>query len=226
MKNATVTTSWDDGNVLDMKLAELLNRYHLPATFYISMENKNMPGKKRLPKDDIQTLSAQPAFEIGAHTMTHPKLSRIDDDAAREEITISKHTLENWIGKPVNSFCYPFGDYLPKHKQMVENAGFSIARTVERFRTDIGKDRLALPTTVHAYQHLSDVSLLFSKKYLHWDELAIALFDKAFKEGGVFHLWGHSWEIEKRGDWNRLERVFAYIANHPEIQYLTNGQLI
>ena len=41
---------------------------------------------------------------------------------------------------------------------------------------------------------------------------SIILFDKTLEEGGVYHLWGHSWEIDKNEDWNRLERVFKYIS--------------
>ena len=63
------------------------------------------------------------------------------------------------------------------------------------------------------------------KQYLNWDELAISVFNKIAEDGGVFHLWGHSWEIDKNKDWERLERVFRHISNHPTISYLTNGEL-
>ncbi len=33
-----VTTSWDDGHKLDLKLAHLLQKYNMPATFYVSPE--------------------------------------------------------------------------------------------------------------------------------------------------------------------------------------------
>ena len=36
---AIVTTSWDDGHPLDLKLAELLGRYHIPTTFCIPIDN-------------------------------------------------------------------------------------------------------------------------------------------------------------------------------------------
>lgn len=43
--------------------------------------------------------------------------------------------------------------------------------------------------------------------------------------GGVFHLWGHSWEIEHNKDWGRLERVLSYFANRSDVKYLNNGEL-
>src|SRR6185437_7908996 len=114
-------------------------------------------------------------------------------------------TLEAWTGKPVTSFCYPRGKNNSAVREAVKNAGFTYARGVDRFSfSGIGSDAFAAPTTVHAYRHWSDLGriLAFSKfdnfivNYAHWDELAIQLFLKASKEGGVFHLWGHSWEIE------------------------------
>lgn len=227
----TVTTSWDDGHVLDKKLAALLKKYNLAGTFYIAPENHEIVKNDRLSKKEVAALAKN--FEIGAHTMMHPRLPQVDLETARYEITTSKTTLEAWTGQTIVSFCYPGGAYTPAHLQIVEDAGFSLGRTVQRFRTKIKGNPYELPTTIHAYRHWSDALPIireggmsnFLNYYLNWDELAIALFDKTLATGGVFHLWGHSWEIEKNGDWERLERVFKYISNRPEVRYLPNGEL-
>ena len=231
MNKIVVTTSWDDGHVLDLKLADLLRRYTIAGTFYIAPENHEIPPDERLSREQVLGLSKD--FEIGGHTMTHPRLSDVPDTMARQEVTVGKRTLEGWIGHEVKSFCYPGGDYTAANKQMVKEAGFTVARTVERFAMERGADPLAMPTTIHAYRHWSDILPIFRNagagnfvhQYGNWDELAIDLFDKIVGVGGVFHLWGHSWEIEKNRDWNRLERVLNHIANRPEIAYVTNGQL-
>jgi len=231
MKRTIVTTSWDDGHVLDMKLSVLLSRYDLPATFYIAPANRELSPSHRLTQTQVRELAQN--FEIGAHTMTHPRLSAVDAVTARSEIIDSKKTLEEWTGKAVTSFCYPGGDFLPEHKNMVKDAGFTRARTVKRFSLTTGTDPFEMPTTVHAYRHWSDIAPIakisgakaFFTNYLNWDNLAITLFNRANNDGGVFHLWGHSWEIEKRHDWNRLERVFAHISHHENIQYLRNSEL-
>lgn len=232
MKKIIVTTSWDDGHILDMKLADVLRKYNLSGTFYIAPENREVPSDKRLQKGQVQTLAHE--FEIGAHTMTHPRLSEIPNEVAREEIQGSKTTLEQWTEKPVTSFCYPGGDFTATHKTLVRDAGFSLARTVERFRTDIPADPFEMPTTIHAYRHWSDVSPIFHESgishfysyYRNWERLAMALFDRVVREGGVFHLWGHSWEIEKNGQWESLERVCDHISRRADVEYLTNQALI
>ncbi|HWC57925.1 MAG TPA: polysaccharide deacetylase family protein [Candidatus Paceibacterota bacterium] len=233
MHNIIVTTSWDDGHVLDQKLASLLRRYALSGTFYISPEDKELSPNERLTPEQVAKLSED--FEIGAHTMTHPRLSQVSDEVAKKEIVESKRVLERWIGKSVTSFCYPGGEYRPKHIAMVREAGFTLARTVKRFATDLSKDPLILPTTVHAYRHWSDIFPIlkfaryspaqFISYYFNWDALAMAQFDRVCQTGGVFHLWGHSWEIEHDGDWERLENVLRHIAKKDHIMYRTNGQL-
>ena len=40
--------------------------------------------------------------------------------------------------------------------------------------------------------------------------------------GGVFHLWGHSWEIEQFGLWKELETLLKMLAFNKEIAYLNN----
>jgi peptidoglycan/xylan/chitin deacetylase (PgdA/CDA1 family) len=231
--NIMVTTSWDDGHILDLKLAELLARYNLPGTFYISPDDREFEPSQRMTSTQIRSLAK--TFEIGAHTLTHPRLPQVSDAEAAREISGSKTVLEAIIGHPVTTFCYPGGAFTPAHAQMARAAGYTYARTVERFSFNIGTDRFAAPTTVHAYRHWSDMlriarlarfSPIKTLAYIrNWDELAMALFDYVAQSGGVFHLWGHSWEIDANGDWNRLERVLRHISGQADIAYVTNGEL-
>jgi peptidoglycan/xylan/chitin deacetylase (PgdA/CDA1 family) len=48
--------------------------------------------------------------EIGAHTRTHPILSRCDSARIVEEVTGSKRMIEEQLGRPVSAFCYPNGE--------------------------------------------------------------------------------------------------------------------
>ncbi len=49
-------------------------------------------------------------LEIGCHTCSHPRLSRIDREEARTEIRTSREILEKITGQPVRFFAYPFGE--------------------------------------------------------------------------------------------------------------------
>ena len=69
---------------------------------------------------------------IGGHTCTHPRLSRIPRERAREEIVSGKKKLEDRFGVPMEHFAYPFGDYDEGVVDLVREAGFKTACTMDR----------------------------------------------------------------------------------------------
>lgn len=227
-----VTTSWDDGHKHDVRLARMLEEYGLKATFYVAPMNREFAAHDLLTKQQIRNISEN--FEIGAHTVTHPRLPAISHTQAKEEIVHSKIILEEITGKAVSTFCYPGGAYTAAHTQFVKDAGYSYARTVARHAFKVDNPHEA-PTSLHAYNHWSDIwrvarfarfEPIKTLRYLEWGALAQAMFDRAAEEGGVYHIWGHSWEIDQHGDWERLESVFRYISDRPGARYVTNSELV
>ena len=121
MSAAYVTTSWDDGHVLDLRLADLLAANGLPGTFYVAPRNVELPTRERL--SDEATRGLAEAFEIGGHTLNHRRLGHLSPDAAWEEVVSGKAALEQSIGEPVTSFCYPGGVYGPEHPRHDREGG-------------------------------------------------------------------------------------------------------
>jgi peptidoglycan-N-acetylglucosamine deacetylase len=141
--------------------------------------------------------------------------------------------LEQVIDKEIKAFCYPGGAYTKLHVQQVKDAGYRYARTVNRYKFTMD-DPYEAGTSLHVYTHRSDLwqTARFVKfqpvkllRCLEWDTLATVMFDRVVKEGGIYHIWGHSWEIDKHDDWERLESVFRYIGANPKVSYVTNGEL-
>ncbi len=243
-RDCFVTTSWDDGHILDKKLVYLLNKYSLKGTFYIQkidiekIFNAEITSELKqigislqsIGKDDIIIIDR--THEIGAHTLTHPKLTQVSRKTAQEEIEGSKNYLENLLGHQVQMFCYPYGDYNEEVKKLVKEVGFSGARTVKRGISEYPEDFFEFHTTMHVFPHPVIIAV-GRKKYslplkwmFDWEAQAKRSFDKALKKGGVWHLWGHSWEIEKLGMWGSLENVLKYISNRQGVKYLTNGECL
>lgn len=87
--------------------------------------------KPMMMTDQQVEMLSQHGMEIGAHTMNHPILAKLDDEEAEQEIVQSKAYLESILDEPVKIFAYPNGkrgkDYLPKHVDMVRRAGFQAA---------------------------------------------------------------------------------------------------
>jgi len=232
MNAVIVTSSWDDGHKHDLRLARMLQEYGLKATFYISPRNREWAEADLLKKDEIREVSRE--FEIGSHTVTHPRLPTIPESEAKQEITDSKAMLEDITGRPITSFCYPGGAYTPVHPHLVQDAGYRYARTVSRYAFTVDEPYEA-PTSLHTYNHWrSDVWRIagFAKfnptairHYFGWDSLGRAMFDRVAGTGGVFHIWGHSWEIDDHNDWDRLEGMLRYISARSGVEYVTNGEL-
>jgi len=70
-------------------------------------------------------------IEFAAHTATHPELTNIPLEEAREEIESSKREIEKRLGKPVISFAYPSGIYNDEVVELVRKAGFLCAVTTK-----------------------------------------------------------------------------------------------
>jgi peptidoglycan/xylan/chitin deacetylase (PgdA/CDA1 family) len=98
--------------------------------------------------EQVRSLRAQ-GMDVGAHTITHPILTRIAPDAARAEMLEGKRALEELIGEPVPLFAYPNGvpgqDYAAEHAQMARDCGFTAAVSTAWGAASRGSDRHQLP---------------------------------------------------------------------------------
>jgi peptidoglycan/xylan/chitin deacetylase (PgdA/CDA1 family) len=78
----------------------------------------------------VRELAAGDVVEIGAHTVTHPVLARLDADEQAREVAGSRSELESGLGRPVTSFAYPYGgksEYSAASIEAVRAAGFERA---------------------------------------------------------------------------------------------------
>ena len=77
---------------------------------------------------------AENGVEIGSHTLTHPNLTKLNDDKLSDELNSSRSQLESMIGRPIYVFAYPFGmKYaVNDHVQnVVKLAGYKIGVTYQ-----------------------------------------------------------------------------------------------
>ena len=235
---AFITTSWDDGHPSDLRVAELLARHGLTGTFYIprSIETGVMP------ESDIRNLSSN--FEIGAHTLNHVFLATAADATARAEIAGSKKWVEDVTAQPCTMFCPPGGRFNSRHVPMFRDAGYTGIRTVELLSLDLPRlrsDLCEMPTTLQAFPHPAwNYWKNLTKRgavrnfYLYaiygrsrnWTTLARRLLERTLRVGGLFHLWGHSWELDQAAQWSRLEGVLKMLGEvRGRAPCLTNGQI-
>jgi len=239
VRTAYITTSWDDGHPLDFRVAELLAKYGLTGTFYVPRRAQT----EVMTEAQIQQLGKH--FEIGAHTLDHVYLDDVPRDEAAYQITASKDWVEDVTGTTCKVFCFPGGKYRRGHVQILHDAGFQAARTVELLALDIPPMNgtcILIPTTLQAFPHqwlsyaknslrrgtlLALLRLSIGNNTRDWPSLARKMAQHAIESGGVFHLWGHSWEIEEQQQWRDLESVFAFLSQWQSYaQFETNSGLV
>jgi peptidoglycan-N-acetylglucosamine deacetylase len=234
---AICTTSWDDGHPLDCRVADLLVKYGLTGTFYIPMQN----SRPVMNASAVRQLSG--TFEIGAHTVDHVVLTEVSEETAEGQIRESKKRLEDLTGSSCDAFCFPKGRFRRSHLDMVRRAGFCCARTVELLSTGFPMRRVGIdliPTTVQASPHpwtayvknsvkrfasRNIVNFLLHGRSRNWAETAHSMLQVVARRGGVFHLWGHSWEIEEQQQWPQLESVLREMQALRSVPCVPNSVL-
>jgi hypothetical protein len=60
----------------------------------------------------------------------------------------------------------------------------------------------------------------------NWIELGKTLFDAVLENGGIWHLFGHSWEIENLGLWDDLCQLLDYVCRREGVSYVPNCALL
>lgn len=110
-KYAVIT--FDDGfqDIL-INALPILKKFGFTATVYlptqlISHEGLFFNNNRCLTWREVMELQSN-NIEIGSHTVTHPKLISLTLQEVEIELTRSKTVIEDKLGKPCNSFSYPY----------------------------------------------------------------------------------------------------------------------
>jgi peptidoglycan/xylan/chitin deacetylase (PgdA/CDA1 family) len=228
-----VTTSWDDGHPSDLRLAELLEKHGVAATFYVPSSNSE--GRPVMRSSEIAELGRY--FEIGGHTHDHTVLTEIAPDAAANQIIVNKFWLENLLGREVHGFAYVRGRHNRTVRRLVKQAGYRYARTVKNLVSRPGSDRFQVPTTAQFFGHPTST---YVRNYLSNgpnlnraatlaavlsdDKLVVRLSrvaETCGRSGGYFHLWGHSWELDEHDLWAELDSFLGRLRQI-DARFVTN----
>lgn len=130
----TAMLTFDDGWQSGLtEVVPLLIDRGIRATFYVcpgwlggQHPDVTGPAGKLLDADEIRGIAAA-GMEIGSHTLTHPDLRTLDDDALHEQVAGSRAHVEEIIQTSCPTFAYPFGLYDQRVIQAVRAADYDLA---------------------------------------------------------------------------------------------------
>jgi peptidoglycan/xylan/chitin deacetylase (PgdA/CDA1 family) len=133
----TAVITFDDGYVDNLAACEELQKRGMRATWFIVSGSIGQPPRwpedgrpagRLLNADELREMREN-GMEVGSHTVSHTRMTGLDDMNLMRELAHSKATLEDLLGSPVDSFAYPYGDWDARCAEAVQQAGYSAACT-------------------------------------------------------------------------------------------------
>jgi peptidoglycan/xylan/chitin deacetylase (PgdA/CDA1 family) len=125
----SMVLTFDDGyRTVYTEAFPVLQRYGFAATVFLTVGERGLArsvvrlpaikGHAMLAWDEIREMQRW-GITFGAHTLTHPNLTRLPPERIEAEVCESKAIIEDTLGQPVASFAYPFGRSHPQSREIV-----------------------------------------------------------------------------------------------------------
>lgn len=228
-KMKALTFSYDDGVTQDVRLIEIFNKYNLKATFNLNSELLGKEGSLPNNGNPINHTKNKPedvryiydGHEVAVHTLTHPYLPQIEDDAEiLRQVEQDRLNLSELVGYEVLGMAYPCA--APNCDDRI--AGIIKDNTVIKYARTV-------PTT-GSFEPYPDVFQYRGTLYHHaeWDKL-FEMGEKFLKletdTPKVFYIWGHSYEFDVYPErWEIFEEFCKMMSGRSDIFYGTNLEIL
>ncbi|MGY3448841.1 polysaccharide deacetylase family protein [Bradyrhizobium sp. USDA 4353] len=108
--------------------------------------------------DMLETLARDPLVEIGAHTVSHARISSLSPEDALKELADARLRLNARLGIEVRHFAFPYGraaDCGPRDFALAREAGFASAATTRKGLVHSGQDAFSIPRNTMNGAHRS-----------------------------------------------------------------------
>ena len=203
-----LTMSYDDGMEQDRRLVEIFNHHGIRGTFHL---NGGLI-KGRVPKEEWSTLYA--GHEISCHTVFHPTIERSPIEQVALQLLEDRRELEQYAGYPVRGMSYPNGSHTKQIRDMLPYMGIEYGRIVGN------SGDFSLPEDLYAWKptcHHNHRLLELGRDFLSFNKPQYLI---------MLYVWGHSYEFDADGNWERMEEFCRMMAGDKDIWYATNIEYV
>ena len=214
-----LTFSFDDCEIYDRRVCDMMRRYGLKATFYLISGQLGMkvPFHRYGQDTVVERVSAAELSETyrGMEIASHTRAHTMDAPDPAAEIERSLEELSRWSGQTVRGLAYPGGQSTAAMADMVR------ATRVEYARGASPTHDLSVPNDWYAWEpscHYADAET---------PALIDAFLAAPHEETRLLHIFGHSYELtnpDARHDWDYFERLLERLSGRRDVEYMTNGE--
>jgi len=192
LSDHTVVLSVDDGyHSVYENIYPLLKRYRMTMTLALYTASiadgrpSYLPSDGFLNKREIREMIDSCDIEIASHSVTHARLTEVDDASAWREIVDSRRQLESLFGSEVITFVYPYGRSDGRIRNMVRRAGYKLARKVGPGTPNLWVDPYRIPEVeLRVQARLSDII-----SYIRWHRTTVLLLHRIVPVPEKFTQW-------------------------------------
>lgn len=215
-----VTFSFDDGNVDDIRLISILNKYGLKGTFNLNSGKLTKASVWNFGEKEVRHINfldskdIYSGHEVACHTYTHPDLTKQDSETVYNETALDMKLLSFLFGYEVNGMAYPFGTFNDGIIEILKKCGILYSRTVNSTYS------FECPENPYIWNptcHFKDEKIF---------ELADKFVNSKPDAPKIFYIWGHSYELVTESDWERFEDFCKKISGICDISYITNKEIL
>ena len=206
-KKKAATMSYDDGNLTDIRLIEIFDKYGIKGTFHL---NSGLFYKEnRINGEDIAEIYKN--HEVAAHGVQHATLYNLTNHGVIEEILNDRRELERLTGKIVRGMSYANGVNPPYVAEIAGNCGIEYSRTTRATgKLTLPENFLLWHPTCH-HKNCEDITNVFA--------------DLTYNSGHLLYIWGHSIEFETDKNWDLIERVCDRLSACEDVWFATNIEI-
>lgn len=224
-RSRAVTLSYDDGCRQDLRFSEIISEYGLKCTFNITHDSFN-----NLSPEQMKEAFLDRGHEIAVHGYKHRAEGTLRPIEGIQDVLNCRLELEDQFNMIIRGMAYPDcgitrfanGGNYESIRHYLKDLDIVYSRTLsgDNDRFELPDDWYCwMPTAHHDNPNLFE----YIDKFVNMN-ISTKTY-RAARQPRLFYLWGHSFEFDRKDNWDRLNKICECLAGKDDIWYATNIEI-